>query len=73
MSKQLFVFNNRINHIQLVTPGGKVFSYERNDVMMSFDKHYFSSFEKALALPDLTDQDRADLELLKSLLKDAQL
>lgn len=69
MAKQLYVFNNRIDSMQLVTPGGKLFKYNRNDVMMFFDGMYFSNFDDALALTELTDADREDLELLKCLLK----
>lgn len=68
MAKQLYVFNNRINFISLVTPGGKVFNYNRTDVMMSFDNIHFSNFDDVLARPQLTDTDREDLELLKCLL-----
>lgn len=68
MAKQLYVFNNRINFISLVTPGGKVFSYNRTDIVMSFDGIHFSNFDEALAHPELTDTDREDLELLKCLL-----
>lgn len=69
MAKQLYVFNNRINFISLVTPGGKVFSYNRTDVVMSFDGIHFSNFDAVLALPELTESDREDLELLKCSLR----